>query len=184
MRAFIAFEAGECAAVANSIQKELSKSGAKMTFPGEFHVTLAFFDDIEERYMKKMHENLSKEDRPPKFTVTTKGISFFPDEERPKVVWIGLDAYPKEGCQWLKMFMDEGLKKTNLGYAIDRKEFTPHITVARVKEGKIEEEIKQKIAAISKNIRIEFKVDRIHIFKSTLTQTGPLHEKIYSVELS
>jgi len=67
----------------------------------------------------------------PPFPAGARGVGFFPNARRPKVVWVGIDD-PQKRIPGLHQAMDGELEA--LGHEKQAGPFIPHITVARVAE--------------------------------------------------
>jgi 2'-5' RNA ligase len=56
-----------------------------------------------------------------------RGLGFFPDERRPRVLWAGIEAGPELGA--LAAAVETSLEP--LGIAKEQRSFSPHLTLAR-----------------------------------------------------
>jgi 2'-5' RNA ligase len=150
------------------LQKELpSKEALKVVDPGIIHITLKFLGEIDESKVPEIKKIISSISFEP-FTVTTKGVGVFPNENFIRVIWIGapspeLDAMAKE--------LNEKLK--TLGFKSE--EFTSHVTIARVKT-KID--LTRFLADHREEKFGSFAVDGLRLMKSTLTPKGPIYEEV------
>jgi 2'-5' RNA ligase len=63
--------------------------------------------------------------------VGVRGVGFFPNARRPKVIWVGVDD-PEKCIAPLHRAIEGGLAR--LGFEKSNEPLVPHITVARVKE--------------------------------------------------
>ena len=110
----------------------------------------------------------------PSFDVSLKGLGAFPTRRRAKVLWVGIDR-GKDNL--IKLFSVIEDKLTVLGFGKEKREFHPHVTFARVKKGKY---------SLSRNIDFSFDsfpINKIILFKSTLTPGGPVYEIVSEVPL-
>ncbi len=170
MRCFIAidFPAEE---KAKTLLEELGKiKGTKCV--SSLHLTLNFIGEIEdvERAKSAIEELRGQK----KFRAELKGVGAFPDEKKPRVVWLGVEddnvsaAIAEKLCKVLK-----NCDKT----------FLPHITLARVKYEGDREKISNFIERHKSEYIGSYEVTRIYLKKSTLTQKGPIYENLYELEL-
>jgi len=180
MRTFIALELPE------EVKKEIFKifedfknSGAVV---GNFvnkeniHLTLKFLGDISEEKTREIEKKLSEINFQP-FSANVGEIGFFPSEEHMKVIWIGLAS---DKVLALKKMIDDSLDM--LGLSPDNKEFSSHITVARIKNIKDEKIFFERI----KKLKIrKMKVDIKHfsLIKSELRRDGPIYKIIKEFKL-
>lgn len=127
------------------------------------HITLIF---LGEKNPEEVLRYVGKFDFKP-FEVSLKGLGFFPDIKRPRVLWIGVD----KGKERIKEFYERLVLKLE-PLNIDReKRFSPHLTIGRIKFGKVNYE----------NIEYEseiFSVDDFILFSSTLTEKGPIYQTV------
>jgi len=161
MRCFIAIEAPK---ELFSFQEEFKLKGIKLV--NNYHLTISFLGEISEEKaeeIKKKLVNVSFK----KFKLEFTRLGAFPNQERIRVIWAGLKD--TEEFQNLKKQIDE-----ITGANEDEKSlFVPHITIGRVKfiedKKKLTEKLKLKISGA-------FMVEEVILFKSTLTEKGPIYE--------
>lgn len=138
------------------------------------HFSIFFLGDITPEIVDILISRLSGLVFQP-FTVTYRGLGVFPSVAKPRTIWMGTDA--------------EGAKKlTNLSQKVvtsfrdvvkPDKPFIPHVTLFRVKNGRLRaDNMLRKYNDISFGSDL---IDRIHIKKSQLTQSGPIYSVIFTV---
>ncbi len=179
-RAFIAVEVPFTEELKN-LWGEVKASGArvKMVEPENVHITLKFLGNIPENLVPEILKAITKScSGISPFKVSLTGCGAFPTPNRPRVVWVGVS----EGEEELKRIaysLEKELSK--LGFEKEKREFVPHLTIARVKGsiGKLPEVIRRNA---NKKFG-EFEVKEVRLMKSTLTPTGPIYEVIGSVKL-
>jgi len=181
VRCFIAIDIENSSVVEKivRIQEELSSCGVrlKLVEPENLHITLRFIGEIPKLIVESIKESISNL-KFEEFHVTFSGIGAFPQPERPRVIWAGV----VEGGD--KLFVLS--KKVNdllskLKLPKEDKEFTPHLTIARVKSfpsSRLSQTIKRlsgvHIGAIT--------VNEVRLKKSTLTPKGPKYSTLLSVK--
>ena len=182
LRAFLAIDVDEdLKAKMYKIIKEFRQIDANIKYVEleNLHLTLKFFGDIDtegiDLLSSKIEGVVSNFD---KFTVKVKGCGAFPNENRIKVIWFGLD-----GDETVKQLHDELDKEfVKLGFDKDRK-FSTHLTIGRMKSAKGKNQVKSTIEEF-RDVEIgEMTVDRIILKKSTLTPQGPIYDDIKIFEL-
>lgn len=182
IRAFLAIDVDEdLKASMYKIVKEFKKIDARIKYVEleNLHLTLKFFGDIDtegiDLLSSKIESVVSGFD---KFPIKIKGCGAFPNTNRIKVIWFGLDDDAV-----VKKLHDELDKEfVKLGFDGDRK-FSTHLTIGRMKSAKGKNEVKSKIEEF-KDVEIgEMTVDRIVLKKSTLTPQGPIYDDIKIFEL-
>ena len=101
--------------------------------PANLHLTLKFLGQVETEAAEAVGDVLVRGLAALKpFEVKAVGAGAFPDEQRPRVLWVGL--HDENGA--LKGLQDDVEKwMEGLGFARETRPFSPHLTLGRVKEG-------------------------------------------------
>lgn len=163
-------------------ENEVAKTGAdlKLVEPQNIHITLKFLGDVEEDQVDKIEQIIkeSLKDIEP-FTIKLNGTGVFPNENYIKVIWIGIEDGQIIGK--IAGIIDE--KLTKLGFKKERRGFSPHLTIGRVKTAKN----KHTLIKTIENYRDEdFSVEEvksIKLMKSDLTPKGPIYTTMREVPL-
>jgi RNA 2',3'-cyclic 3'-phosphodiesterase len=180
MRAFVAVEVSSTAIV--KLQKEiLSTMGwnprdVKPVEPHNFHFTLIFLGEITDHDVDSIKEKLAGFQFEP-FTITYTGIGAFPKPAHARIIWVGIDP---EGIQRLTSLANEVVAKmSELGFKAD-KPFSAHMTFIRAKGRPIgASHISSKYQGITFGSDW---IDKVHLKKSELKQSGPIYSNVYTVE--
>jgi 2'-5' RNA ligase len=164
-------------------QNEINKTGAnvKLVEPKNIHITLKFLGDTEEALLEKIEkimENAVKSIDP--FNIQLKGTGVFPNQNYIKVVWIGMDKGEQIGDIAGKI--DESLSK--LGFEREKRGFSSHLTIARVRNAKNKEKLVRTIEKYNEVEFAEIKVNSITLKKSELTPKGPIYTTLKEIPLS
>lgn len=187
IRAFIAIELPE------GIRKELEavesrlKTGntvpVKWVAPDSIHLTLKFLGDID---AGGTGEILSAMEEAAvgilPFRLGVKDLGVFPGPAKTRVAWAGLEG-DMDKLVLLQRNIDSGLEK--LGYEPETRGFSPHLTLARVRDRATRDE-RQRFGGLVTGTPFEagyFNVDSVHLIKSQLTKQGAIYTKIGSVRL-
>jgi len=150
--------------------------GVKLVEPGLVHITLKFLGDIHEDKVEPIASALSQIKCKP-FEASIKGIGVFPKPSYVKVIWLGglgdFESLHSEVERVLSRFKfkQEG-------------DFTPHATIARVKQPVNRTDLMEKITNIGDTDLGTFRVSSIFLKKSTLTPHGPIYETLKEIKLS
>jgi 2'-5' RNA ligase len=151
---------------------DLEKTGAplNMVGPNQIHMTIKFLGDTEEDkvddIVEKVNFTLKEFDS---FKIDIKGTGAFPHLGYMKVVWMGTE----EETGTLKDIahrVEEEL--VPLGFEREDREFSPHITVARVKGGKNKEQLRNTIENYDGIHFKSMKVNKLSLKKSILKKSG------------
>jgi 2'-5' RNA ligase len=180
-RGFIAVEIPVTDAIL-SIGKDISHSDAhvKLVQPENIHITLKFLGQTPTQQIEKI-ETIMKEsitDIQP-HTISLVGTGVFPNERYIKVLWIGI----KHGEQLATIASSLNNQLSTLGFKKEKRSFSPHLTIGRMKTAKGKEHFLSIIEKYKETIFAEVNVQEIILKKSTLTPKGPIYETITSVSL-
>lgn len=101
--------------------------------PANLHLTVKFLGQTEAEVAEAVGDVLARglaAHRP--FELKALGAGAFPDEHRPRVLWVGL----RDESGALKALQDDVEQWMEaLGFAREARPFAPHLTLGRVKEG-------------------------------------------------
>lgn len=161
--------------------KEFKKIDTKIKFVEleNLHLTLKFYGDIDTNGLDVLEKAIVKvvsEFEP--FTIKIAGCGAFPNTNRIKVIWVGIDD-----DTILKDLHDKlDNEFVRLGFDKDKR-FSTHLTIGRMKSGKNKNQVKDTIEEFE-DIEIgEMEVTQISLKKSTLTPQGPIYEDMKIFEL-
>jgi 2'-5' RNA ligase len=188
IRSFIAVELPpEIKQSLADMQSRLKSGGGgriKWVDPGIMHLTLKFLGGIDTALIDTITAALAEACRGTcPFPVDLDRLGVFPNERRVQVVWVGLKG-EIEKLGRLQKNIDAVLGP--LGFTAENRPFTPHLTLARVREEAGPEErqaLGRLVAATACEDIGSFKVDAVHLMRSQLTRNGPIYTRIKSVAL-
>jgi len=152
------------------------ESGIKWVEPQNLHITLKFLgwtDDKNVDQIIRISEDQVKNIK--KFRVSFRGWGGFPAGKHPRVLWIGIDK-DKEELKDLADSLEEAFSKE--GFKSEKREFSAHLTVGRVKENKGVDKVLDKMSEMGEIDFGSFLVGSIDLMKSTLTRSGPIYEVV------
>lgn len=165
----------------NKIIREFKQTDANIKYVDlqNLHFTLKFFGDIDTEgigLISQKIENVIRDFN--SFDIKIKGCGAFPNKNRIKVIWVGLDE-----DKILKDLHDTLDKEFNsIGFDLDKK-FSSHLTIGRMKSAKGKDKVKNTIEQYN-NVDIgTMKVKSIVLKKSTLTPRGPIYEDLIEFSL-
>jgi len=163
-------------------ENEIKKTGAnvKLVEPDNIHITLKFLGDTDENQIERIEEIMkdSVKDIDP-FKVQLIGAGIFPNQNYIKVMWIGIKNGEKIGRIATKI--DEQLSE--LGFKKDKRGFSAHLTIARVRSVKNKEKLLQIIEKYRDIEFVTFEVKSIKLKKSELTPKGPIYTTLKEIKL-
>ena len=188
IRSFIAIELpDEVKSALDQLQAQL-KTGkqlpVKWVDPYNIHLTLKFLGNIDVNKVREITgamEAAAQGVSP--FKLEVKDLGVFPNLKRVRVVWVGVSGEVAQLSQ-LQQRIESNLSP--LGFAPEPRSFTPHLTLARVREqASLDEQqnFGQLIASTKFETVYEFGVYSINLMKSQLTREGAIYSRISSVKL-
>lgn len=146
----------------------------------QLHLTLRFIGDTDDAMFAAILRALTAVRCAP-FPLAVRGVGHFPPGKHPRVLWVGL-----ESCeQLLALQQDIEHAVVAAGIPADPRRFSPHITIARLKEvhpEKVEAfEVAHRTLASA-----PFPVTEFHLYSSTLSSKGATHrrERTYTLKSS
>src|SRR5436190_4860604 len=175
MRVFIAVELpNEIRKALGDVQRALRPltDTARWVAPESIHITLKFIGEVPEKRVDDIDAALAGLTWKP-FTVTVRGVGFFPGTRSPRVFWAGMEA---PTMQRLAEQLDRRME--NFGFEKEKRAFRPHITLARARDTRIKSSLVTAAAQYEEHDFGSFAVDRVFLFKSTLKPSGAVHEKL------
>jgi 2'-5' RNA ligase len=188
IRSFIAIELpGELKQALARIQDKLkaaSRTPVKWVDPGNVHLTLKFLGDIDTGITGSITlalEEAAQGMHP--FGIEVSGLGVFPDTKRVQVIWIGLSG-ELEKLGSLQKRIEERL--VPLGFPKEKRPFTPHLTIARVRDyARTDDRLKlgQLIASTNFMEHYKININAIQLMRSQLTREGPIYTKISTTTL-
>jgi len=175
MRLFIAVDIPtELRKELGNVQKALKPltDSARWVSPESIHITLKFLGEVPEKSVDDIHDALAGLSWKP-FTVTVRGVGFFPGNRSPRVFWAGMEA---PTMQELAEELDSRMER--LGFDKEKRAFRPHLTLARARDTRIDSSLVTASAKYEEHDFGSFTADRVFLIKSTLNPSGPVYEKL------
>lgn len=134
IRCFIAIELpDELKREIKRIQTKLKsdgQAGVKWVDPDGIHLTLKFLGEVDADWIDEITEAIkSAAVGIPPFRLEVKGLGVFPNLNRVRVVWVGLEGELDKLTQLVRQIETY---VSPLGFPTEAREFTPHLTLARV----------------------------------------------------
>jgi 2'-5' RNA ligase len=143
----------------------------------QLHFTLAFLGDTSPDQVDLTVEMLKRivpaYDAP---LVQYRGLGLFRNIQDPRVLWIGLDIDPV--IRKLKAELDKELRI--LGFRVERRDFRPHLTLARLKWLQNTEALANLLHAYRDYYFQESTIPKLIYYESILGSDGPKYKVINS----
>jgi 2'-5' RNA ligase len=180
MRLFVAVEIGDAlSARAAELSRELQRRAAdaapraKVTWvPADrLHLTVRFIGEIDDARAQTVCEALKPALPVSAFDLTLHGAGAFPKGGSPRVLWVGVTA----GREPLLAIEGEVTSRlTPLGIEEEARAFSPHLTLARVREPAGLRTARLLDGLTEREVGTA-RIDAITLFQSTLSPKGPTY---------
>lgn len=181
IRTFVAIELNEAvkdglARVQAALKQAPAGRTVRWVAPEGIHLTLKFLGDVSSGRVDEMAGAVAASCRPCRpFELTLSRTGFFPDAQRLRVVWVGL-AGAMDELQRLQQSVEAGLNA--IGFAPERREFQPHLTLGRVREfarATEREELAKRVLATQLDEAARMTVREVHLVRSELRPSGAVY---------
>lgn len=183
IRCFIAVDVEDTKVLSHfrNVQNRLSSTGSnlKNVEKENIHLTLKFLGDVERNKLEEVKNLVSTVSFLP-FNMQIDGVGVFPNLRRPRTIWAGVSEGTHEMSE-IYNILESSLVK--LGFRKEGRKFSPHITLARVKDGRNRERLVEEILNMQNETFGGYIVDRITLKKSVLTQKGPIYSDIITSKI-
>jgi len=178
IRSFIAIEIPDfIRSQVADLQDEMRRLHSHVSWvaPRNIHVTMKFLGNIQESLVLQIGNILgevSSRTRP--FEITIENLGFFPNPRRPRVLWVGVTDR-QQRLKSLFQEIEKGLLP--LGFMREKRGFTPHLTIGRVRNSRGINEVVDKMRSYHFPSQ-SFAAKEAVLLKSTLKPTGAVYEAL------
>ncbi len=178
IRSFVAVDCTESEIIPRfmEVQGRLKATGArvKLVEPENIHLTLKFLGEIEDPQVDEISRFIEGISFDP-FEFRVEGVGVFPNLRRPTTIWAGITEGVGELVNIFGL-VNEGLSQ--FGFEKDRRRYSPHLTIARVRGGNNRDRLVEELLQFEDYQFGSIKVDRIKLKKSVLTRNGPIYSTL------
>jgi 2'-5' RNA ligase len=149
------------------------------TLPANLHITTKFMGEWPEERLGDLKAALAALESQPPIAVDVRKVGFFPNPHAPRVFWCGIEA---PGLETLAEHTDGATAA--LGIARETRAFSPHLTLARIKERLDLQPLRQAIAALPALNFGEFQAASFFLYQSALRPSGSVYTKLAEFPLA
>lgn len=178
-RAFLAVDVGPVPGLVD-LHDELDRIDAalKTVEPQKFHVTMKFLGDVARDRVPEIQEAMDRAtDGIEPFTARLVGVGAFPSQEFIKVVWAGMTG--AEPLSAIAERLEEDLAHIE---KVDH-EFTPHVTLARMKGGGGKDRVQAFLDDHRDEAFGEVPIEALKLEESELKPDGPVYSTVEEAPL-
>jgi RNA 2',3'-cyclic 3'-phosphodiesterase len=152
----------------------------KWSPPANLHITTRFIGEWPQDRLEELKTALAALPGHAPMAISIAKLGFFPNPHAPRVFWAGIQA--PEDLAALAGETDRALEA--LGLAAERRPFSPHLTLARIKEPAPLRDLRESIAALDSLEFGHFVADRFYLYQSHVHPSGSVYTKLAEYPLS
>jgi len=147
--------------------------------PANLHITTKFIGEWPEARLGELKSGLAGIPAPGPISVQIRKLGFFPNPHSPRVFWCGIDA-----PALIRLASATDRATAALGIPSEEREFSPHLTLARIKERLNLQPLREAIAALPSLEFGQFEAGSFFLYQSQLRPTGSVYTKLAEFPLS
>ncbi len=151
---------------------------AQWTDPQQFHVTLRFIGDVDTAQATDYEAALASIEAPTAECVPY-GLSVLPSRRNPSVLIVGLERR----ARLLSVYQSVTDALEEQGLEPESRKYRPHVTLARLDDLSAET-VHRFLSEQEPEELPSFTADAVHLYESTLTPEGAIHERRASFSLN
>jgi len=183
MRLFVAIElSGSVRAVVKAVQDGLRPScdGVRWVPVHQVHLTAKFLGEVSDAKVAGVSEAVARAAKAAApFTMEVAGCGCFPPRGPARIVWVGLREESGALVRCVDVVEEE---LARLGFAKERRPFSPHVTIGRVRDDRSHGGIRSAVEAFTFD-SVEQSVSSITLMSSVLSPKGPTYTAVSKTNL-
>jgi 2'-5' RNA ligase len=183
VRLFIAIEIQEHVRTAfASALKEFRAIAPQLKWvrPENLHVTLKFLGETDSAKLGPIQNVLSSVRSAEPVNLEFRGLGFFPNEKCPRVFWAGMEG--SANLKTLAADIEQGVHK--LGFTLEERPYTPHLTLARISLPIIPPKLLRAIGEKSSQTFGSLSTREFHLIESKLKPTGAEYTTLQTIHFA
>ena len=153
---------------------------AKWVRSENLHVTLKFLGETPSEKLQAVNRALAAVRSPVPVRLEFRGLGFFPNEKRPRVFWAGTESSPN--MKTLAADIDQAAHR--LGFPLEDRPFTAHLTLARFDPPGISPKLYEAIRAKSAQSFGSLTAFDFHLIESNLKPTGAEYTTMQTIRFA
>jgi RNA 2',3'-cyclic 3'-phosphodiesterase len=176
IRAFLAVDIGpEVRENLRRLQERLQRSQADVRWvrPESIHLTLRFLGNVPAVDLEKLAPVMAVAaagQAPVELTVS--GWGMFPNQSRPRVLWVGLPQ-GREKLGQVAEELERGMIEA--GFGPEDRPWKPHLTLGRFKSLRGLDQLSKALAKEGEQVYGRIQADRLTLFQSQLQRSGAVY---------
>lgn len=163
----------------SNIKKQFPENVVKWVSKDNLHITLAFLGATREDNLPGLKQELEQITFET-FAIQINELTYIPNRREAKMIWAKGQS---KGLQRLKESVDQKLINSNhINYSPDHNNYTPHITLGRMRSFKFKQLARERIPLIESSVNTQFKSNTFALMESKLKQEGPEYHKLKNIQ--
>ena len=147
--------------------------------PANLHITTKFIGEWPEARLPELKAALAGLPARPPIHVAIRNTGFHPNAHAPRTFWCGIEA---AGLHDLAADTDRATQM--LGIASEKRAYSPHLTLARIKDRVDIQPLRQAIAELASREFGAFEATSWFLYQSTLKPSGSVYTKLAEFPLT
>lgn len=158
--------------------------------PASIHLTVKFLGDTDEQLIEPMREAIQGAMTSHRVIhIPLERLGVFPRPQQPRVLWVGpSEEWEKSDAATPSASLHQAVEACcrSFGMAADDKPWSPHLTLARIKEGeRLAGESFAKSGVLDRPLTVgSLAINAIALMKSELRPAGPVYTKLWEARLA
>ncbi len=145
------------------------------------HLTLKFFGNVPDKDLPEIFQAANEAAAgATAFTLDIERLGCFPDSRRPRVIWAGCGAGADQLTQLAERVEAACCRR---GYARDRRRFSPHLTIGRVKQPRDAEGLSAPLEDARRTLFGSVDVAELVVCMSELKKSGAVYTPMHRAPL-
>jgi 2'-5' RNA ligase len=181
MRLFTGLDLPEdvCANLARLLERLRPAARIHWSPVENLHITTKFIGEWPEERLDELTAVLAAIPQRSPIPVSIRQVGFFPNPRSPRVFWCGIESPGLE-----PLGADTDRATSALGIPSETRAFSPHLTLARIKEKLDLDPLRQAIAGLPSLEFGQFEVRSFFLYRSKQRPTGSVYTKLSEFPLS
>jgi len=166
------------------LKLDTAPGAIRWTRPEQFHVTLKYLGDVPAAQVAALEKAVATVCAGcPNLQLTARGIGFFPNAQRPRVIWAGAEDDSGQLTE-LHRQLDDAVRP--FAPAEKPGKFSGHITLGRFKPGRhaAVEKLLERVTVFRDRQFGGWLAGEVEIVRSELTSTGAMHTPLATCPLA
>ena len=160
------------------LRKLKPRADITWTKPENLHITLKFIGEFPEERIDEMKRALESVPRRGAIPVSLRRVGFYPNPHSPHSFWCGIEA---PGIETLAA--DSDAAAATLGVEREGRAFSPHLTLARIKERVPMQSLREAIAKLPSLEFGKFEARSFFLYRSKMGPGGSVYTKLSEFSL-